>query len=208
MSDVALELFAEFLGEREAGGEPDPVDYLERAGDAADALAGMLAAYLATHPRTQVSEEAVEALAARVEVPPPPWSELLPALREERGKTRGALVHELAAELGYPEATEKVAVYVHELETGQLSPLRVRRVVVEALARLLDVSREFLDAARRAEAVPPVGPELAFARPAPVGPLRELHDLGPSAGDGGAAMPDEVDDLFTRGDRDRSPGDA
>ena len=82
MSDRAVELFTRFLEERDAGREPDPADLIAEAGDDAEALSGMLTAYLATHPATSFSDEDVLAAARRPELAPPqPWTELLPDLR-------------------------------------------------------------------------------------------------------------------------------
>ena len=50
MSDRALELFERFLEQRASGQQPDPAALVHEAGDQADVLAGMIAAYVATHP--------------------------------------------------------------------------------------------------------------------------------------------------------------
>ena len=65
MSDRATELFERYLGELQAGGRPDPAAYVADAGDEADQLSGMIATYLATHPRTDIPADEVLELAAR-----------------------------------------------------------------------------------------------------------------------------------------------
>lgn len=190
MSDRATELFEAFVHAREAGGEPDPAVAIAAAGDQAEALAGMLVAYLATHPRA-ANEDEVLALAARPELAPPAaWPTLLPELRERTGTTRSQLVKRLADLLGVGGAEEQVASYVHELETGLLSPRRVRPAVVAALAAALRAPHALLEASRELVPPPPTG-AAAFAREAPTAsPMMTLPGTDPPSDP-------RVDDLFT-----------
>jgi hypothetical protein len=190
--------FGEFTAAWERGERPDPAAAIAAAPEAdREPLAAMLAAYLAAHPRTDVSAEEVATRAADPRSEPPrAWPELLPALRARTGTTRGALVTQLAAALGHPEARAQVDEHVHGLETGQLAPRRVRPAVVIALARILDVPETLLERGRRI-APPPAAaaPAMAFHRPAPLA----AAEAGRTAA-GDEARVAEVDDLFTGAD--------
>jgi hypothetical protein len=191
--------FADFTAAWERGERPDPAAAIAAAAPAdREPLAGMIAAYLAAHPRTDVSAEEVAARAADPRSEPPrAWAELLPALRARTGTTRGALVTELAAALGHPEAREQVEEHVHDLETGQLEPRRVRPPVVAALARILDVPEALLELGRRM--VPPAAsasPARAFHRSA----LQRLDMPAPSVRAEGTERVAAIDDLFTGAD--------
>ena len=141
--------FADFAAAWERGEQPDPAAAIAAAAEGdREPLAGMLAAYLAAHPRVDITEEEVAARAADSRSEPPrAWPELLPALRARSGTTRGALVTRLAEALGHPEARAQVEEHVHGLETGQLAAARVRPPVVAALARILDVPEAVLEPA-------------------------------------------------------------
>jgi hypothetical protein len=189
--------FAEFTAAWERGEQPDPATAIAAAAEPdREPLAAMLAAYLAAHPRTDVSVEEVAARAADPRSEPPrTWPELLPALRARTGTTRGALVTRLAAALGHPEARGQVEEHVHALETGQLAPRGVRPAVVSALARILDVPEALLERGRRFPLITAADLEPRFQRAAHVS----------AAGASPAAAPDEprsaeVDDLFTGAD--------
>lgn len=194
MSDRAIELFDEFLREREAGGTPDPADFVERADEDGEALAGMIAAYLATRPPDPVSADDVIAFAARPELQMPrAWRELLPDLRARIGLKRSQLADRLAVELDVKGSELQVGGYVHELETGQRSPLKLRPSVVTALAGILEVPRSLLEASRSLEPGSSQLGAVAFARVAPA-PSSAIAMLPPE--------PDtdpRVDDLFTGG---------
>jgi hypothetical protein len=189
--------FEEFVAARERGEQPDPAAAIASVGQAdREPLAAMLATYLAAKPGT-VTEEHVMARAARPDSQPPvAWVELLPALRARTGTTRGALVTRLAEMLGFPDARAQVDEHVHDLETGQLEPARVRPPVVAALARILKVPEAVLEMGQRA--APPDTVVKAF-RPAF---LREAPAAAPPpAAEASEAAPRvaEIDDLFTGG---------
>ncbi len=87
---------------------------------------------------------------------------------------------------------------MHDLETGQLAPRRVRPPVVAALARILDVPESLLERGRRIVAEPRMTPGLAapvFQRQAPPG-APEPATAVPDAAERVAA----IDDLFTGAD--------
>jgi hypothetical protein len=190
--------FEEFAAAWERGDQPDPAAAIASVAEPdREPLAAMLATYLAARPST-VTEEHVMARAARPDSQPPvAWVELLPALRARTGTTRGALVTRLAEMLGFPDAKAQVDEHVHDLETGQLEPARVRPPVVAALARILKVPEAVLETGQRA--APPGTVVLAlrstaFLREAPAAappPAAEASEAAPRV--------PEIDDLFTGG---------
>jgi hypothetical protein len=195
VSDRAQELFDRFVDAHQAGEAPDPADAIAEAGPAAEALSAMLVAYLATHPHQPTADE-VLALAARPELDGPrPWPELLPELRERSHTTRGSLIRQLAEKLGVAQSESQVEGYVHELETGQLSPRRVRPAVVDALAAILSVPRAVLDAGRSLpEPQAFSAPRAVFARQAEASSADALSMLADES------LPDpRVADLFLGG---------
>jgi hypothetical protein len=190
--------FDEFVAARERGERPDPAAAISSVGEGdREALAGMLAAYLAANPGAVTERDVMARAADPSSEPPVAWVELLPALRARTGTTRGALVTRLAEMLGYPQAHAQVEEHVHHLETGQLEPARVRPPVVAALARILRVPEEVLEMGRRAAPTASFRPsrmDLAYHREAPAAAL-------PPAADASEAAPRvaEIDDLFTGG---------
>ncbi len=191
--------FADFAAAWERGEHPDPAAAIAAAAEGdREPLAGMLAAYLAAHPRVDITEDEVAARSADSRSEPPrAWPELLPALRARSGTTRGALVTRLAEALGHPEARAQVEEHVHGLETGQLAAARVRPPVVAALARILDVPEAVLEPGRRM--VPPTfeaSRGVAFHRAAPA--MAPPPEVAEGAGD--PARVAEIDDLFTSAD--------
>ncbi len=133
------------------GERPDPAQAIHAAPEAErEVLGAMIAAYLAAHPETDVAEDVVAARAALpASDPPVAWPELLPALRAQTHTTRGTLVTQLAADLGFPDDTHQVEEHVHHLETGQLSPAGVSPSVVKALAKILGVTTALLEAGQQ-----------------------------------------------------------
>jgi hypothetical protein len=198
MSDRALELFEQYLDQRASGQSPDAAALVHEAGDQADVLAGMIAAYAATHP-ADVTENQLEQMAARPELEPSrPWSELLPALRERTHTTRATLVSRLCEALGVPGSEWQVGDYVHELEAGLLSPARVRPAVVSALAAVLGVPRALLESSRGMAAESPPLASTTFARFADHAD-DGLMSLGALDPDPDPEPDPRVDDLFTGG---------
>jgi transcriptional regulator with XRE-family HTH domain len=195
MTSVVEKLFAEFVSAHEAGSSPDPVIYIEQAGEESEVLAAMVSAFLAGRRDLDVREEDVLLLAAQPELDVPVgWDQLLPELRARRGLTRKALVSRLAGLLGVKGSEPQVAGYLHELETGQLSGARVRPSVVTAIAEALQAPVSVVASSRF---IPPAiaSQELSvFAREAHVPPADALSMLADEP------PPDpRVDDLFTGG---------
>jgi hypothetical protein len=196
----AEQAFEDFVAAWERGEQSDPATLIASVSEPdREPLAAMLAAFLAAN-RPDVSEAAVEARAAdRASEPPRTWAELIPALRERTGTTRGTLVTRLAELLGHPEARAQVEEYVHELETGQLAPARVRPRVVAALAKILDVPESLLELGRRIVPPPAAASEaVAHFRAAPSAgpPPIGIEDVRQSVPERNA----EIDDLFTGAD--------
>jgi hypothetical protein len=194
VSDRAQELFERFVDAQRAGEAPDPAHAIAEAGPDGEALSAMLVAYLATHPPQPTADE-VLALAARPELDGPrPWPELLPELRARSHTTRTSLIHQLAEKLGVTRSESQVGGYVHELETGQLSPQRVRPAVVDALAAVLAVPRSVLEAGRSLPEPQAFAPRAVFAREAEASSADTLSMLADEA------LPDPVvADLFLGG---------
>ena len=183
MAEDVLALFDEYAARYARGERPDARDYLRRAGEGADELAGLLERYVTAAPPPEPSEDAVAALAAWLGGEPP-----LLELRRRRGLRREAVVTALVRLLGLdPAKREKIAGYYHQLETGQLEVERVDRRLFAALAETLKA---------RVEDV------LAWPAPAP----RAQAAYYRAPGEPAAAAPppttaepqewDEIDELF------------
>lgn len=224
MPDVD-KLLRDYVAEHRAGGEADPRGYLEQtsgtdrvellaridrylagapgaawdpgsyAGSAAEKLAGEIAAGWSLD---EPGEEATEG-----------WRELLPALRHRAKILRRAVIERLAAEIGHPGQTQRVAEYYHQMEHGTLPAEGVSDRVLEALARILGESAERL---RRAGSVVTPGGDtqdqamakVAFARKAVKdsrfdAPAAPLTDASRSEEAGSVADAAAVDELFTGG---------
>jgi hypothetical protein len=212
MSDVER-LLHDYIAEHRAGGEADPLAYLERV-DGADRaeLAELLDAYLERAPgrdwdpaayRGSAAERLVESLDRSLRGQAGLWPSLLPRLRERARVRRADLVARLAAELGVGGREEKVAAYYHEMEQGQLASARVSGRVLEVLGGILGTSAETLRKA--GEALGPAGPtpseSAVFARMAR--PSAEYQDEVESTVSDRAEEErvewDEVDELFRGG---------
>ena len=115
-------------------------------------------------------------------------------LRTAKGMTRDQVVSDLREELGLEPAKEqRVAVYYHELETGQLPLAGIRDRVFEAVAKVMGVARASLMLQGPEREAPGATPAV-FARAATADAEISLDALAVLPGD-----PDEVDDLFTGG---------
>ncbi|CAB4880945.1 MAG: hypothetical protein F2799_07125 [Actinobacteria bacterium] len=80
------------------------------------------------------------------------WPSLLPQLRREAGVDREQLTQRLHAELDPAEDANKVGQYYHQMEWGTLPASGVSRVVIEALANILDTDPDELQGAGTAGA--------------------------------------------------------
>ena len=187
MDDAVPRLFEEFAARRARGERPDPVAYVERAGDGAEDLRRMLDRLLAAAPGVEPSPEAVAIVGAIAEGEP-----ALLGLRRHRRLRVDAVVDRLVARLGLdPAARPKVKRNYQRLEGGLLDPRRIDPRLRDAIAAALGVSgRDLAIGGPPAPPTPPAPAEAAFARSyaeydAPPGPLPEHAD-----------EPDEIDRLF------------
>ena len=153
MPDEIQKLLSEYIAEHRAGGEADPLAYLERAdeGDRGE-LAALIDGYLARSPGREwdpdayagsaaerVADELGKALLGSSGL----WPAILPRLRKQARLTRAQVVERLSAALGAAGREQKVAAYYHEMEQGSLdSQRRVRSGARGARRDLLDHGRE------------------------------------------------------------------
>jgi hypothetical protein len=127
------ELFGEYAAAYARGERPQAREFLARAGGQVDELANLIDAFLARTPVPAPDEQAVQFFEAWRAGESP-----LPRLREARGVTRDAVVAALVKTLGLDiKKKEKVRLYYDELESGQLEPGRVDRLVWDTLAEIL-----------------------------------------------------------------------
>jgi hypothetical protein len=198
------ELLKEYIEEHRAGGEADPLAYLERASGRERAqLEAMIDAYLRRAPRREWDPSAyerspapriVESLGRSLGGQAGLWPSLLPRLRTSARIRRGELVAQLADRLGAGSKRDKVADYYNQMEQGRLPAAGVSDDVLEALGKIVGQTRESLRRAGRAvtpgEPAPDELPAMtrvtreADEAPAPAPPREEW---------------DEVDRLFRGG---------
>jgi hypothetical protein len=185
-------LFIEFRQAYEAGRNPDPLAYLDRAGTDRDELAAALDVYLELNPPPPPSAAELEAMASDASLDPPTWSRLLVEERTRRGLLRRTVVERLTAALGLSAAAEpRVALRLHELEAGTRSPVGVSERVVDALDQVLGPIAERLRQTRGL-GTPLAAPAGATFRrgPGDVEPERSTAPAAPGSEDA------EVDRLF------------
>jgi hypothetical protein len=129
------------------------------------------------------------------------WPLLLPALRRQRRLTRRCLAARLAQAIGHEQASDRVAMHLHAMESGTTDAARVTRRVLDALGALLGVSGDALERAGHARtAAGPPAPAAAaqrgFAEPPPFSEVPPgYHPVPQTAGEEWAA----VDRLFLGG---------
>jgi hypothetical protein len=187
MGEDVVRLFDEFAARFARGERPDAREYLERAGEGREELAGMLDRFVSLRPPPEPDEEAVAAMRAWIVGEPP-----LLRLRRDRGVGREQVVDALVGELTLdPGKREKVADYYHDLEAGLLEPARVDRRVLRVVAGALR--------ARLEDILPwpgrPLGAQGAFYRLPPRAAPPQAGVPGAPAGRAGREW-DEVDELF------------
>jgi hypothetical protein len=211
MTDVDR-LLQEYIAEHRAGGEADPLAYLEQVeGLDRDELAALIDAYLVRSPgqpwdeeayRGSAAERLVESLKESLVGASGSWPVLLPELRHRAKIKRGQLVERLAAGLGVTGREEKVAYYYNQMEHGRLRPDGVSDRVLDALAGIVDTTRDALRKAGQVVA-PADADDAVFARMS--APREDYAAPGgmPSPADSPAraddAEHDEVDELFLGG---------
>ncbi len=214
----ARSLRDDFAARFEAGEDPDPRDYLERAGEAQrQELASLIDRYLMTAPRrpwdpvayeSSGAKAAVERVYESLEGVSGTWPELLPTLRNKARIKRSDLVRRLTEALGFGAGeaqVQKVGVYYHRMEHGSLPAEGVSSRVLDALAGIVGVSAEAIRRAGSPPAAAGGGEAVAFARitrlasdsPATLEHADfERADLGVGSA---PAERDEIDRLFTEG---------
>lgn len=140
MADTLFDLFDDYAVRYARGEHPDPVAYLEQAGGHAEALAGMLDAFLQWAPPPNPDEAAVTLMQAWLAGEPP-----LRELRVRRGIRVDDVVDQLVAQLGVDVGLSgKLRRYFQRLERGSLDVERVDRRVFDALAMALRTSSSIL----------------------------------------------------------------
>lgn len=198
-------LFEEFKAAHAAGAEPDPAASLAglQGADRAE-LTALIDGYLSRAPRRAWDADAfaaspaaplAESLGKAVQGSSGLWPSLLPRLRERARVKRSDLVTELAERLGAQGQRAKVEGYYHSMEQGTLPAPGVADEVLDALAAIVDSTRQALREAGEAisSAPPAAGSPQAFARTAPGAPSEVEAGEARSAPE---ADLDEVDRLF------------
>ena len=186
MADVD-QLLKQYIEEHRAGGEADPLAYLEQVeGTDRKELAALIDAYLIRSPgqpwdeqayRGSPAERLVESLHESLAGESGSWPVLLPQLRNKARIKREQLVNRLATALGVAGREEKVAYYYNQMEHGRLSPGGVSDRVLEALAGIVDTTTDVLRRAGQAVSSQQADAEAVFARVAP----RRRPSTGPRA---------------------------
>lgn len=129
------ELFDEYTARFARGEHPDPVAFLDRAGDQRDDLRELIDGFLRTAPAPAPTPEMVEVVESWIRGESP-----LLELRRRKGATHNEVVDTLVADLEINVSKrEKVARYYHRLESGLLDVARVDGRVFMALAKALGI---------------------------------------------------------------------
>ena len=140
MSDLVFELFDEFAVRQARGEDPDPLEYLDRAGEREAELADLLDVFLAWAPTPTADPSAILMMNAWLAGEPP-----LVALRVDRGLRVDDVVEALAERLEVaPSGRTKLRRYTQRLEQGFLDAARVDLRVFEILSERLGTSRSTL----------------------------------------------------------------
>jgi hypothetical protein len=178
-------LFVDYATAYVRGEQPHARDYLARAGDGADELGRLLAAFLGDTPRPQADADTIALVSAWAEDEPP-----LIHLRASRGVRVDEVVDAIVEEAGLAiAAAPKVKSYYQRLEQGLLDASGVSERVWNVLQRLIGPAA----ATAAAWNARPPEPQAAFYRaaiPTPAAAAGMAEDrLAPER--------DEVDELFT-----------
>ena len=138
-ADVLVnQLFDEWAARYARGENPDPREYLERAGMHADDLSTLMEGYLRATPRNEPSEETLMLARAWFSGASP-----LVELRASRGVRRDEVVAAVMDEFELaPERRAKVKRLYHELESGLLDPAGLDSRLADVLARTLRSTRD------------------------------------------------------------------
>jgi hypothetical protein len=185
LAETLFKLFDEYAVRYARGEHPDPVAYLDQAGEEAGELARMLDAFLQWAPPPTLDAASVLLMQAWIAGDPP-----LRELRVQRGMRVDDVAADLTARLGIDVGlTGKLRRYFQRLERGSLDVACVDHRVFEALAIIFQTTRAVLVSwanAPRSDG-PAAAPAYRSDREptvAPAVPLAEGEDW------------DEVDQLF------------
>lgn len=153
MADVE-QLLSDYIAEHRAGGEADPVEYLDQVdGTARAELAELLDVYLARSEgqawdavayRGSPAERMTEQLSASFAGQSGLWPVVLRRLRDRAQLTRDIVVARLAQNLDASGQEERVAEYLNDMEHGALPSSGVSQKALDALGAVLGTSGEFL----------------------------------------------------------------
>jgi transcriptional regulator with XRE-family HTH domain len=197
---------SDFIDAWNAGERPSVNRFLERVPAAEqDELASLINAFLEWAPNPAYSDHQRRAIAADPAVVATLdlieerglWPALLPSLRRRARITRDQLVERLAELLGVGGKRERVRVYYHQMESGSLDPRGVSTRVLDALAKILEVSAEELADVGDAGAPAPAVDGVFLRAEMEVGPGEVFDRL--AAGPQSPGDWDEVDELFRGG---------
>jgi hypothetical protein len=188
VDDRVFELLEEFAAARARGDRPDPISYLERAGEDADALRDLIDALLVETPPPAPAGEVVAMMNALVAGDPP-----LLGARLHRRMAVDAVVDALVGALRLdPGSRERVKLLYQRLEGGLLDGRRLDPRLRAALADTLGLRPRDITLAG-AGAAP--GEGVVYARSAEA-PADIPHGI---PGDAAAEAPGEIDRLFGLG---------
>jgi hypothetical protein len=140
LDNELFDLFDDYAVRYARGEHPDPVRYLEQAGERADELAQMLDAFLQWAPPPTPDDAAVTLMQAWLVGQPP-----LRELRVSRGLRVEELVGQLGSQLGLDVSLSgKLRRYFQRLERGSLDVDRVDQRVFDVLSTALHTSSSTL----------------------------------------------------------------
>lgn len=142
MSERPSRLFDEFAARYARGEQPDALEYLERAGDQADELAGVLEVFLAAGGTPEPSEEATRLFSAWVEsAVGRQRSNPLAILRKRSRLSQKSIVSSLCERFSFePSKRRKVTHYYAELEAGLLEPRRIDKRLIDLLSEIFKIN--------------------------------------------------------------------
>jgi hypothetical protein len=203
-------ILSDFIDAWNAGRRPDLDEHVARAAEPdREQLLADITAFVAFAPTPDYDDAALAAIraepvvasaAAAATAPGGLWPALLPRLRERAALSTSQLAGQLVGALGLPsDRTPKTRGYLEQLEAGELEPRGLSGRLLDALARLLGVPRDDLEAAG-AFGGPAAAPALFRAEGPAAEALRDDLDViadalaAPAGGEWA-----DVDELFRGG---------
>jgi hypothetical protein len=185
LANVLFDLFDEYAVRYARGEAPDPVPYLDRAGDQAEVLREMLDRFLQWAPVPAADELMLTLMQAWLEDESP-----LRELRVQRGMRVDEVVDQLSTDLELePEHQGKLRRYFQRLERGALDVRPVDARVFESLAHSLQFPASALRSWANA-------PGRGFLEAAPAFRDERQTKTAPAVPRAAAEEWDEVDELF------------